>query len=202
MIVVNFFGAPSVGKSTQASGLFTELKRRWVRCEGVYEAAKDKLLSEDAMNDQLRILAEQHHRIFRVRDKVDVVIVDSPLLQSLVYTPADYPPEYISMVKAFWNRYQNVNIYLNRNHPYDPELRVQTEPESIEKDIQLRTLLTELEVPVYQLTTSDNLSKQLANWLITKYDLVSPETEAKRAKLKYDLFDQQMRNSLNSSGGL
>ena len=48
----------------------------------VSEFAKDLVYENrmDTMKDELYIFAKQNHRLFRVKDKVDVIITDRPLL--------------------------------------------------------------------------------------------------------------------------
>ena len=39
--IINFFGGPGIGKSTQASGLFTEMKKHHMSVEYTYEFPKE-----------------------------------------------------------------------------------------------------------------------------------------------------------------
>lgn len=131
-MVINFYGAPGAGKSTAAAELFALMKREYISCELVTEFAKDLIYSgnEHRLRDQDYVFAEQHHRISRLMGKVDFVISDSPLPLQAYYKPKDYPEEFAGFAIAMAKRYPSTNIFITRNHPYDPDGRVHTEEES------------------------------------------------------------------------
>ena len=56
--IINLFGGPGCGKSTTASGIFYELKKRGYECELSLEFAKDKV-----WEDSLRTLDDQIYKI-------------------------------------------------------------------------------------------------------------------------------------------
>lgn len=80
MIVINLFGAPGSGKSTGATYIFTALKLLGVNVELITEFAKDKVWGNniEAINNQAYIFGEQSFRMSRCKDKVDVIVTDSP----------------------------------------------------------------------------------------------------------------------------
>jgi len=132
MKVINIFGGPGAGKSTTAAGLFHLMKLRGDNVELVTEVAKDFVWEQrtQCLNDQLFITASQNHRLERLRDKVDWVITDSPILLGLIYAPLGYYNHYGELVLEVFNSYDNINIYLNRIKPYFTLGRLQTESES------------------------------------------------------------------------
>lgn len=137
MLLVNLCGAPGAGKSTGAAYIFSKLKMKGINAELVTEYAKDKVWenSTDLIKDQLYVFGNQWHRLNRLKDKVDVVITDSPLLLSLVYNSDkelfgnDFENLVITLSKSFTER---LNYFINRVKPYNEMGRLQTEEESDE----------------------------------------------------------------------
>lgn len=133
MKVINFFGAPCAGKSTAASGLFNSMKKAGYKCEYVTEVAKDYIYdgSEHILGEQLLILAQQNHRISRLKDKdIDFVITDAPILFSSFYAPENYPQSFHDVCLDFFNMYDNINIFIHRSHEYNMLGRVHDEQQS------------------------------------------------------------------------
>lgn len=134
-IVVNLIAPPSSGKSTIASAVFAELKWRGIECELVSEFAKELVWEQrhETFKDELYIFAKQNHRLFRLKDKVDVVVTDRPIILSAFYNNkyGDKSTEFEDIVLHEHNKYDNLNVYLNRKKPYNPNGRNQTEEESV-----------------------------------------------------------------------
>ena len=150
-IIVNLFGGPGSGKSTTAAGLFHMLKINDINCELVTEFAKHITWKEDfnTLKNQIYVFAKQHDRMFHLKDKVDVIITDSPIIMGLSYCNWDY------MVRSFeqfvvdeFNRDDavNVNYFINRVKEYNTSGRSQTEEEAKEKDKEIKTLLNNYNV--------------------------------------------------------
>jgi hypothetical protein len=57
------------------------------------------------MEDQLSIFTQQHRRILRGYHQVEYIVTDASLLNSLIYQPKGYPPEFEAMVIAFVRRF-------------------------------------------------------------------------------------------------
>ena len=85
VIIVNLFGGPGTGKSTTAAGVFAKLKMQNINCELVQEFAKHVVWRGNftTLNNQLYIFAKQHDRLFHLKDKVDIIITDSPTIMGL-----------------------------------------------------------------------------------------------------------------------
>ena len=130
-IVVNIFGVPGAGKSTLALGIAHALSVKGHRVELIQEFAKEKVWEEalKVLDDQTYIFAKQSRRMNRVRGKVDYIVTDSPLMLSHLYG-ADEPQAFLDLVTETFNSFNNVNIFLERGHKYDPVGRIQTEGES------------------------------------------------------------------------
>ena len=138
-IVINLFAGPGVGKSTTAAKVFAELKMRGVNCEMALEFAKDKVWEESfkTMDDQIYIFGKQFHKIWRLKDKVDVIICDSPLPISIVYDRENSKTFHKFIMEQF-NKFQNKNYYIIRSTDYQESGRVQTkeEAEKIDKIVE------------------------------------------------------------------
>ena len=150
-IVVNLFGVPSAGKSTGAAYIFSQLKLAGVNCELVTEYAKDKEWEENKEifkpENQVYIFAKQFYRMNRCKDKVDVIITDSPLLLSAFYNKsAVLGREFNNLAAHCFNSFYNKNYLLLRDKPYNPRGRLQTEEESDNLKKPLLDLLNKYEV--------------------------------------------------------
>lgn len=130
MIVINLYGGPGLGKSTAATGVFSLLKLHSVSCEYVSEFAKDLVWEErhETLKNQYYVWAKQYHRIWRLRNKVDVVITDSPLLLSLVY--GSVIDSFAQTIIETYNDFNNLNYVLQRSKKYNTRGRNETEEEA------------------------------------------------------------------------
>lgn len=127
--IINLFGGPGVGKSSIASGLTYELKKNHITCDNPYEFPKLLAWDENysAISDQLYIVANQHRGIVKSYGKVDYIILDSPILLSLIYKDyynsqkeSDYPSKlykenFDKMILDIHNGYENINVLLKRS---------------------------------------------------------------------------------------
>jgi tRNA uridine 5-carbamoylmethylation protein Kti12 len=134
-LLINLYGGPGTGKSTTAAGVFTLLKLHGVDCELVTEFAKDLVWEERyrTFENQYYIFGKQHHRIWRLYDKVDVVITDSPLMLSVLYGEINdcVSQEFITWATSITKDFDTWNIMLTRTKAYNPNGRNQTEDEAI-----------------------------------------------------------------------
>ena len=143
----NLFAGPGVGKSTTAARIFAELKLMGVNCEMALEFAKDKVWEESfkTMDDQIYIFGKQFHKIWRLKDKVDVIITDSPLPISIVYDKENSQAFHTLIMEQF-NKFTNFNFLLERGGEYQTEGRVQTEEEAKEVDKTVKKVLDENDI--------------------------------------------------------
>jgi hypothetical protein len=151
MKVVNLFAGPGVGKSVMAADIFSVIKKNGGSAELAGEYAKD-MVYESRMNiltDQVYVLAKQNRRLHRLRDKVDWVISDSPLLLSPVYAPADYYPSFVDLAFDVFDSYENINLFLQRpaDRIYQDVGRTQKAAEAIEFDDKIKNFLDQHRVP-------------------------------------------------------
>lgn len=144
MIVINLFAGPGSGKSTTCAGVFSKLKLTGVNCEMALEYAKDKVWenSLDVLDDQIYVFGKQLHRLNRLKNKVDVIITDSPILLSIIYNKeaSNYLDD---LVIEQFHKFNNLNYYVVRDETFNTKGRLQNHEESMEKDNEIKTLLNE-----------------------------------------------------------
>lgn len=125
MLVINFIGQPGAGKSTFAAGLFYELKRKGYNVELVTEYTKDAIYEENSfvLSDELLVFAEKYKRIKRLSNSVDIVITDSPLINSIFYSD-EFGIEGEMFFRSVANKFENKYIFVERVVPYVPHARI------------------------------------------------------------------------------
>ena len=165
-IVINLFAGPGVGKSTTAARVFSELKLRGINCEMALEFAKDKVWEESfkTMDDQIYIFGKQFHKIWRLKDKVDVIICDSPLPISIVYDKENSQPFHALVMEQF-NKFVNFNYLLKRGDGYQTEGRLQTEEEAKEVDETVKRVLDENEIE-YKILPIDGAYQKITDEIL------------------------------------
>lgn len=144
MLVVNLYGAPGAGKSTGAAYLFSRFKMDGINAELVTEFAKDMVWegSHETLSDQIYVFGQQYHRLSRLKDKVSVVITDSPILLSLFYChDLSIYDELKALVVKADRQFCNRNLYISRQKTYNPIGRLQTEEESDEIATHIKAFL-------------------------------------------------------------
>lgn len=156
-IVVNLFAAPGVGKTTTMSAVFAELKKSGIDAELSTEFVKE-LLWEGCAVDELYVLAEQNHRLFRLNGKVDVIVTDRPLPLTLLYNSDDKALCNIAM--QTFDKYRNLNFLLKRNprHIYSSNGRYQSEEESKALDGTLKKILNDNRIPYEEVLSASSLT--------------------------------------------
>jgi hypothetical protein len=144
MLVVNLFAGPGAGKSTGAAYIFSRLKMAGVNCELVTEFAKNLVWNERMreFQDQNYIFAKQNHKLFALEGKVDVAIVDSPLLLNLIYGEKNHCPQcFYDLVWHTHYQYRNLNVFVERIKPYVPVGRIQDANEARKIDGRILSIL-------------------------------------------------------------
>jgi len=139
-----------VHNSTGAAYIFSQLKMMGVNCELVTEVAKDFTWEENkqALSCQEYTFGKQSFRMKRCRDKVDVIITDSPLPLGIFYNINPVLGEhYEQLVLDVFNTYDNMNYGIVRDKPYSPIGRNQTEAESNEIGDRIQFFLDDHSIP-------------------------------------------------------
>ena len=178
--IINLFAGPGAGKSTIASGLMYELKKQHISADNPYEFPKNLAWDENvnAIKDQLYITANQHRNIVRSYGKVDFVICDSPILFGIVYNKkykeggdfisSLYNEEFDNFVFNLFNRYDNINYFLERNlnSSYDDKERFQTLDESKIIDREIKDMLDLYGVKYETIYVDDKTVEKIINKII------------------------------------
>jgi len=180
-IIVNFFAGSGAGKSSLASGVFSELKWLGVNVEYVMEYVKHQLFEERTaiFKNQNYIFGKQHYNIQRLVGKLDVVITDSPIILSAFYNNKTEENETFNQhVIDEFNKFNNYNYFLERVKPFNEVGRFQTVEEAKQDDIKLRKMLDDYgikytdikgekastEIIANQIRNMINYKKQASAW--------------------------------------
>ena len=125
MLLVNFLGEPGAGKTTATAGLFYELKTTGFDVEMVTEYSKELLIAGDTatLSDELQVFAEKYRRIKRMED-VDIVLTDSPLINSIVYGGEQFGGEGPDFYRRVASRFDSIFVIVRRTEPYVPVARL------------------------------------------------------------------------------
>ena len=177
--LINLFGGPGIGKSSIAAGLFYKMKKKHISCNNPYEFPKvlawDK--NNEAIKDQLYVIANQHRGIAQSYGKVDYIIVDSPILFSTVYHgyyTKDYPVEFYGesfhkLIVDIHKKYDNVNILLERTmNEINEEERFQNIEESLELDRLIKESLVKYDEPYHTVKVGKHTVKDIMKLVFQK----------------------------------
>lgn len=176
--IINLFAGPSGGKSSIAAGLLHSLKKLHINCDAPYEFPKILAWDQnnEAIKDQLYVVANQHRGIAKSFNKVDYIIVDSPILLSLVYKnyytdksneyPAClYDKLFDDLIINIHNYYDNLNIVLARSkdNKHNTGERFHDESESKDLDIKIKDMLVSNNIPYVEINVDDNTINEILN---------------------------------------
>lgn len=156
-LVINLIGGPGSGKSTTMAGVFYYLKKHGVNCEMATEFTKEKVWDEQyrILDEQIYIIGRQHHRIRRLVDKVDIIIMDTTLLSSVIYDKTDNKTLKDFCLNIF-NNFNNMVFFIDRtNIKYQTEGRVESLEKSQAIDEAYKNLMDECHIP-YTIVNNDN----------------------------------------------
>jgi adenylate kinase family enzyme len=177
-LIVNFFGGPGIGKSTQSAELFTIMKKQHMDVELTFEFPKIIAWEENfsAIKDQLYITANQHRNISRLYGKVKYILVDSPIILGTVYkerysTAPEYPATFYdetfdAFVFSLFKKYNSLNIFLERNDAtYNKNGRFQDLVEAKEIDEEIKRKLIKYDIPFVVFPVNENTSDDIFKYI-------------------------------------
>ena len=211
-LVVNLLGAAGSGKSTLATELFMLMKRKGYNCEYVDEYAKHIVYEENykRLGNQLLVLSNQYFSLDVIRDKVNVIITDSPLILSIFYNRENSGKNHLKvpdklikdLVLYCYSTFDNLNYFLVRNHEYKREGRYQTEAEAKAQEGRILAMVEELGLDYKEFLSTDNCAEKILSDVENRvkfYDqLEKSEFEIERKFLmKFSPKDFESYNSIN-----
>lgn len=172
-IVVNLAGSPGAGKSTGAAKVFSELKMLGINCELVGEVAKDITWEHNmtALSCQEYVFGKQSYRLARCRNDVDVIVTDSPLPLTIIYTQNPIIKKPLTdLVMAVFDSYDNINFFINRTKPYNPKGRNQTAEESDAISKEIKELYKNLNISYTEINGDTEGYEKVINLICKKLD--------------------------------
>ena len=143
-ILVSFYSGPGAGKTTLASAVFSQLKMRNINSEYVPEFAKELVWQENQhiLNNQLYVTGTQIKRLNDLRNKVDVIVTDSPPEIGLFYT--EYPvirEAVFHEAKRCTGAFRNLRYMVRRADDYLTDGRNESREQAVEIDKQVENFL-------------------------------------------------------------
>lgn len=156
------------------ASIFAKLKWAGVNCEMSPEWLKNQCWEArtKCFEHQIYVFGKQSYNLFRLYEKVDCVVTDSPLLLSLIYGKNETSDTFKKLVLEEFNKYNNFNIFVRRKKKYNPSGRFQTEMEALDKDKEVLDMLVENNIP-FEVYDGEEFSATLITKLITdKLDMM------------------------------
>lgn len=162
-LVVNLFGGPGSGKSTIAARIFSELKRRGVEAACPEEHAKMAIWSGQPwlLDEQVIMAGKTWETLTNLRDKVRVIIVDSPILLCSVYAGDKEPLPFHDLVMDLHRRTPRVNLMVKRHRDieYDPSNRREDEKQARGLDERILGVLLAAEEAPFSISRDDDIGE-------------------------------------------
>lgn len=177
MKVINLYGSSGSGKSTTAAGLAYALKIEGFKVEIITEFAKELCIlnTEHLLENQIWVFANQYQKMRYLSEDLDFVITDSPLMLSYFYGKKyEYPFETLfPLIEETYHSFDNINIFLEREHAWDQYARVQSEEESKMDSKVLKDFLDNKNIDYLVCKTIDHIDYLKKYIMSTNKDIVS-----------------------------
>ena len=174
-VIINILGGPGVGKTTIASDLFVQLKRKGLDVEIVSEFAKELVWEKrnEAFDDRLYMHAEQNHRLKMMNGNLDYIITDSPLILTSIYNhfylDKKHPKKYNDMIdevtKQTFASYNNKVFLIKREKGYDTNGRRESEKEAKAIDSRINKYLKDNKIKYIEISDRNNAVNEIIRYL-------------------------------------
>lgn len=173
MRVINIYGQCGAGKSTVAAGLFNIIKRDSKKTiELVDEFAKVLTWAEryDELKDQLYVSANQYHKLHILREKVDLVVTDSPIMLGTIYKPHKQFRSLTPLLLELDNSLITTNIFLiaNSQHKFTEIGRKETKEEAEKIGDRIENMLNKNKIEYTSFLNEQNVEQKIYQWLKLK----------------------------------
>lgn len=127
---INFFGAPSRGKSNLAADMYAALRYAHINAEYVQEWIKHWAYNGVKVEyfDQIYIFGKQQHLEYDLlKAGVKNIVTDSPIWLAAFYAPMDLKPPISDMIRMYDASYPSLNFLIlhDRDGQYEREGRYQ-----------------------------------------------------------------------------
>lgn len=163
MKVINFFGAPGVGKTTSTMDLTSMLKKSQIDAEPSLEVVKEYIHSnsEHLLAYQNYIFAQQERQlsILKNSNEVEFAVTDAPLLLCPFYAPKEYPVFFKELVFEIFHSYDNLNFFIHRKHAYSHQGRIHSEKESCIVSKKLHSFLINHNIKFMEIDSTQDLTE-------------------------------------------
>ena len=168
--VINLFGGPGSGKSTLMAGIFSKMKKMGLNCEIAPEFAKEVVWEESpniskVLNNQIYIFGVQQHRIHRLLNKVDYIITDSPILNSILYDPND-DKDFHKLTLNEHLKLNNINFLIERDWNYVEQGRIHDELEGGILHKNITKILNENNIDYYNISANNKPKHIIRDYIL------------------------------------
>lgn len=142
MLVIEFLAGPSAGKTTNATTLFSMLKRDGLpNVDFVREYAQQWIHTGCAhkLSSQITVVAHEYERLRCMKEQgCKVLITDASLLLTKVYGAKEVYQEALSgVIDAIRTEFTFKTVYIKRVKPFVEYGRIHNETQSLEIDQQI-----------------------------------------------------------------
>jgi len=153
--IINYFGGPGVGKSTDSAALYVEMKRAGYDVELVREVAKKYAHKGQNIGafDQIAIIGQQIEEESSLIGNVEYVITDGPSFLCAIYLYTNHDKYFMmDSVKKYYEYCQQKgvifkNFVIPRTKEYNPKGRFEDEFTANFIDSLVRVQLTKYDIP-------------------------------------------------------
>jgi nicotinamide riboside kinase len=154
-IVINLIGGPGCGKSILSAKLFVKLKLNYTSCDISFEYIKRKLREKalKVIESQIYIFGKQQFQLFTMKDEVEVIVTDSPIILSSIYDKTNCPHLKALILKEF-RSYKNFTYFIERDEDveYEQEGRYQDLAGAREVDKMVKKFMDKNKIPYKVIT--------------------------------------------------